>query len=137
MTRAQTRPRRRPAEGSGEGIGRRDVEGVMGHSLLVGILVGTLIGGAISGFLAVRKGRALAPWVVYGVVLFPIAVVHLLMLPRAGLVKCPQCSAFVEPGAVCAHCRSALPPGPPPPRPPGRFKSRAEYEAWKAKQWKR
>ena len=56
-----------------------------------------------------NKGHNPDMWFVYGLLLFPIALIHALLkkpTPESqGLMKCPYCAEFIKPEAiVCKHC---------------------------------
>ena len=94
--------------------------------------------GAIVGAIAQSRRRSFLDWFLYGFLVFPVALIHVLMAGRStvGLRKCPFCAEMVQAEAkVCRYCQRELPkpasasvPG------TGRFKTREEYEQWKARQ---
>jgi hypothetical protein len=105
------------------------------------ILAGLAICGAIVGAIAQNyRRRSFLDWFLYGFLAFPVALIHVLVAGRskAGLRKCPSCAEMVQAEAkVCRYCQRELPS----PEPvsasvtsPGRFKTREEYERWKARQ---
>ncbi len=73
--------------------------------------------GIIVALIANSKGRNPIGWFIYGALLFLIAIVHVLVIPRStkaeaararasGRVPCPHCAEMVLPAAkVCPHCR--------------------------------
>lgn len=123
------------------------------EGLFVIVAIGALVG-LIPATIASRKGGSFVLWWLYGGALFIVALPHaLLMKPdRAhverqqaaeGMRKCPHCAEMVKAeAALCRYCQQPLPPQEatapvaPPTKPasppPGRFKSKEEYERWKA-----
>ena len=89
---------------------------------MMGMLGFWLIMGIVVAILAASKGRGWPLWLLYGFVIWPVALVHaLVMAPtpeareerarRQGLVKCPHCAEMIEPDArVCPHCQRDLSP---------------------------
>ena len=78
--------------------------------------------GVIIGFIAAVRGRNPVGWFVYGVLLFPIALIHVLISqsqPRAtaesvdtSRAKCPHCAeSIMKEANVCPHCQRDLPAG--------------------------
>jgi hypothetical protein len=93
--------------------------------------------GAIPATLAARRGRSYGRWWVYGAVLFPVALFLVLRLPAAPTLRpCPHCLTPVQMSAP--RCHECLAPLPRTPRaalravPASRFKTRQQYERWKA-----
>jgi len=80
--------------------------------VLIILMVLAVIPAAIAG----RKGRPAGVWWLYGVILFPVALIHSVLVgvdqrglderaAGSGQVRCPHCSEFVRPEAVrCRHC---------------------------------
>ena len=65
-----------------------------------------------------RKGRRVGRWLVYGLALSPIALIHGLLLSRRRAnwgqewQKCPLCSKRIRIEArTCRHCGQTLPEG--------------------------
>ena len=85
------------------------------------LLVIWLVFGAIVGVIAHHKGYDGVAWGFYGVLLWPVALVHILVKPRSalGLAKaqlaagrrpCPFCAEEIKVEAkVCPHCQRDLP----------------------------
>ena len=75
---------------------------------------------AIVGIIAASKGRNAFGWAIYGALLFPIALTHVIVTPSAAVrdarqnprFPCPKCAEPILAAAtVCPHCRSDLPAG--------------------------
>ena len=79
---------------------------------------------AIVAMIAHGKGYSALGWVLYGLLIWPIALVHILIKPdlkaaqqavareRAGRSPCPFCAEPVKRQAkVCPHCQRDLPEG--------------------------
>lgn len=81
------------------------------------LLVMTVIVAVVAGV----KGRNIAGWTLYGLLLPPVALVHVLVTGRseaaeerraaaAGRVACPHCAEMIKPQAkVCPFCRRDVP----------------------------
>jgi ABC-type Mn2+/Zn2+ transport system permease subunit len=70
----------------------------------VGVLLIAALFGVIPAGVAARTGRSFVGWWVYGWLLFPVALVHALVLTPAS-VECPGCAARVPVEATeCRHC---------------------------------
>jgi len=80
-------------------------------------LFGWLVLGAVPGIIAHYKGKTFLFWWIYGFWLFPIALVHVLLmggnykqmddrkLRGGGFRKCPKCAELVRSDAeVCRFC---------------------------------
>ena len=79
-----------------------------------------LILGIVVALIANSKGRNPGLWFLYGFLIWPVALVHVLLAGRAGeaessnpaveaRVPCPFCAELVKPQArVCPHCRRDL-----------------------------
>lgn len=81
----------------------------------VGILIILfgLIGSTVPGFIASSKGRSFFLWYLYGVLIFPVAVIHSLLLKpnehTSGMRKCPSCASVISIDAkICPACRTNL-----------------------------
>ncbi|MEM7225197.1 MAG: zinc ribbon domain-containing protein [Pseudomonadota bacterium] len=68
--------------------------------------------------LAHRKERNGALWLLYGLLLGPIAVIHVVFARvkskngKSGRQKCPNCDADIQVEArICRHCGHKLPEG--------------------------
>jgi hypothetical protein len=104
--------------------------------MFLGLIVIWAILGAIVGAIASGKGREFWAWFIYGFFLFPIALIHILVVHRelsveevahaaalriateraagAGRVACPHCAEKILPEAkVCRYCgRDVIPTEP-------------------------
>lgn len=74
---------------------------------IVGALAAAVAGSA--------KGRSAVGWFFYGLLLWPVAIIHALCLPppksaapnQERRIACPACSELILPDAlICPHCRS-------------------------------
>lgn len=86
------------------------------------ILIVLLVMGGLTAHIASGKGRNGFLWFCYGVVIWPVAIIHALAMDRTpqaiewaamreGRVKCPLCAEFVKREATrCPHCRSEIEP---------------------------
>ncbi|HIL35551.1 MAG: zinc ribbon domain-containing protein [Nitrospira sp.] len=72
--------------------------------------------GSITAIIARSKGRDLFLWWFYGILLFPFALIHAIILQnnteirdpiqrRQGLIKCPHCAEMIKLDAKqCQFC---------------------------------
>lgn len=79
-------------------------------------LLFALIPGIIVALIAWSRGRNVFGWFLYGFLIWPVALVHVLVIGRTeagrekkaraeGRVRCPHCAEFIMRGArVCPHC---------------------------------
>ena len=77
---------------------------------------------AVVAIIAHSKGLSGGLWFLYGFLIWPIALVHALVSPRAdqaektrglkaGRRPCPHCAEMIRPEArVCPHCQRDLTP---------------------------
>ncbi len=100
------------------------------------LVFGWIVLGVVVAMIAASKGRSAFLWFLYGALVWPIALVHILLTPRPTAVadaqvlaggehrKCPFCAELVRTEAiVCKHCGRDIGPErqavePPPPEPP-------------------
>ena len=88
-----------------------------------------LVMAMIVAFIADSKGRNWFGWALYGFIIWPIALVHVLAttssqaaqdrmaLESGAKARCPQCAELIRREAkVCPHCQRDLPEGWPPKR---------------------
>ena len=59
------------------------------------------------------KGRNFGVWLIYGILLFPFAMIHSLLLGptenASGKKKCPQCAEVINSEAkVCPNCGASI-----------------------------
>lgn len=89
---------------------------------MVAIILIWLIAGIIIAAAAVGRGRSGVAWFLYGMLFWPLALVHLLILPKtdarlaheakvaagaSGRVPCPHCAEPILPAAkICPHCKN-------------------------------
>jgi len=76
------------------------------------ILVG-LLGALVPAFIASSKGRSFFLWYLYGICIFPVAVLHSLFVKpnenAIGMRKCPNCASVISSDAkICPACRTNL-----------------------------
>ena len=67
--------------------------------------------GVIVGAIAQAYGRSFVDWFSYGFLVFPVALIHVLIAGRstAMLTKCPHCAELVKSEAkVCRYCHREL-----------------------------
>lgn len=64
---------------------------------------------AIVAVIAYTKGKFWASWLVYGLLLWPVALIHILCARNAAR-KCPHCAErILEEASVCKHCGRNVP----------------------------
>jgi hypothetical protein len=85
---------------------------------LFGLVLGSLLVAVVIALIAAKKGRPALLWLCYGLLIWPVALIHVLLIsstPMAqaakyGRVPCPFCAEMIWPQArVCPHCRRDLP----------------------------
>ena len=69
------------------------------------------------GLVANSRGRSFIDWFLYALLIWPVALIHLLLIGRTekgwerkarveGRSRCPHCAEFIQRQArVCPHCR--------------------------------
>ena len=119
------------------------MEGLFGYLAVAALL------GLIAGEIARRKGQSFFFYWFLGFVFLPLGLILAVIaapnpegLARAeGLRKCPHCAELVKGEAtICRYCQQPLPEiaaTPAPSAPTGRFRSKDEYERWRAEQAKK
>jgi hypothetical protein len=96
---------------------------------MVELLLIWLMLGCFPAVVAARRGLPVLTWFLYGVLIMPVAMVHVFFAKPDSVTiairpetqrKCPACAEPVRPEAkICKHCGRDLPPRPtetPPPR---------------------
>lgn len=75
----------------------------MGVIIVIAVLLAGL--GILPAFTASRYGKDFKTWWVYGAVLFPVAMVHAIMLGHQGYKRCGFCRSAVKVRlSHCPHC---------------------------------
>ena len=73
-----------------------------------------LVAAVIVTMIAVNKGYSGIGWFFYGLLIWPVALVHILLRPKVSekeRIACPHCAERIRPEAlVCPHCKNDLPP---------------------------
>ena len=89
--------------------------------MIVYIVVWILIG-VVVGLIAASRGRSFIGWGIYALLIWPVALVHLLCIGRTerglerkaraeGRTRCPHCSEYIRREAkVCPCCRKDVGP---------------------------
>ena len=89
--------------------------------LLSGVVIWILIG-VVVGLIALSRGRSFIGWTVYALLIWPVALIHLVCIPRTarglerkaraeGRSPCPHCSEQIRRGAkICPFCRKEVRP---------------------------
>ena len=87
--------------------------------LVTGVVVSILIG-VVVGLIAASRGRSFIGWTVYALLIWPVALIHLVCIPRTargverkaraeGRRPCPHCSEQIRREAkVCPFCRKEV-----------------------------
>lgn len=61
--------------------------------------------GLLPAYIALRSGRSMLRWWIYGALLFPVAFVHALLLGGMSMGSCPYCRSTVDKSAdYCKRC---------------------------------
>ena len=74
---------------------------------MTALIAAAALFGTITGKIASAKGRFGLLWALYGTVLFPIAIPHVLLIRRA--LKCPFCRRSLKNTHRCTRCGRDLP----------------------------
>lgn len=82
-----------------------------------------ILGAVVVASAASSRGRSGLGWFIYGLLLWPIALIHVLVLPRndsaveqariadGSARACPHCAELVKREArLCKHCHQAIEP---------------------------
>jgi MFS-type transporter involved in bile tolerance (Atg22 family) len=61
----------------------------------------------ISALIADYKGRNFRKWLLYGLILFPVAFIHSLWISKKK--QCPFCAELIQSEAtICKHCHKEI-----------------------------
>ena len=72
-------------------------------------IIAVALVGLIPALIASKKGYTTIVWWLYGALLFPIALIHSLLMSPINIKKCPQCAEQIQKAAlVCKHCGHKL-----------------------------
>ena len=106
------------SSGEGEKVG---ISALQITPLFLWFVIWILIG-VVVGLIAASRGRSFIGWGIYALLIWPVALVHLVCIPRTerglerraradGRSRCPHCSEHVRHEAkVCPYCRKKVGP---------------------------
>ena len=80
------------------------------EALLLFLVMGVIVGMIASS----ARGRSFVPWFFYGMVIFPVAVIHILLTKNLDEEICPHCGGMkVKNAPCCKNCGKAKEVAPP------------------------
>ncbi|MEG1412782.1 MAG: hypothetical protein RSB38_07645 [Oscillospiraceae bacterium] len=77
--------------------------------LFLNSIIWALVIGFIPAIIAKNKGRNFFRWYIYGVLIFIVAIVHVMFIKDESGIKCPVCQKRIsENSSICKYCHTVL-----------------------------